>query len=192
MMLGLAKCPPSLEEMGGQRAGMATFTRRRAPDDAPRSPAGVVAATRYEGPNGPAYAGYGGDRLSTHLWGPHVPEATTLDYGPYGRLDGERHGLLTPVPLRVGELTGEVIQPDWALFSLRRRGVQVTLASRSWLYRIAGLTRARRLERRDGTEVATDAGAFGTSRVARSADVVEVAVLLVMLSGVPSSELTVK
>lgn len=123
--------------------------------------------------------------------GPRVPHAG-LDYGPYGRLDGQRHGVLTPVPLRVGQLVGEAVQPDWALLSRRRRGVLVTVALRSWLYRVAGLTRRSRLEREDGTEVETEAGAFGTSRIAPSADTVEVAVALLMFSGVPVSELTVQ
>jgi hypothetical protein len=151
----------------------------------------MAATTRYEGPQGPAFTGYGGDSMSTCLWGPHLPDGR-LDFGPYGRLDGERHGLMTPVGLQVGELAGEVVQPDWALFSRRRRSVQVTIAPRSWRYRVAGFTRASRLEREDGTEVATEAGVFGTSRIAESADAVDVAVAVLLFMGVPASELTVQ
>ncbi len=177
--------------MSSKRRRMATFSLRGAPDDAPRSPDGVRAASQYEGPHGPAYAGYGEGHLTTCVWGSHVPEAS-LDYGPYGRLDGERYGLRRPVPIRVDEVVGEVVQPDWALFRRRGRGVHVSLGPRFWLYRVAGLTRASRLERRDGTEVATEAGAFGTSRIALDADTVDVAVAVLVFSGVSVWELTVQ
>ncbi len=125
------------------------------------------------------------------MWGPHVPGGA-LDYGPYGRLDGERYRLRVPVRLRVGQLVGEVVQPEWALFSRRPRGVHITLGSGSWLYRVAGLVHRTRLERADGALVAKPAGAFGTSRMASSADAVDVAVVIATSYGVSSGELTVQ
>ncbi len=98
--------------------------------------------------------------------------------------------MLTPVGIRVGDLVGEVVQPYPARFRRRRRGVHVTLTSRSWLYRIAGLVHRTRLERADGSLVATPAGAFGTSRIALVADAVEVTVVLAMDYGVSTGELT--
>lgn len=83
----------------------ATLDLRRAAGDAPRSPEGMTATSQYEGPHGPVFAGYSEDRLSTCLWGPHLPDSR-LDFGPDGRLDGERHGLVTPVGLQVSRRTG--------------------------------------------------------------------------------------
>ncbi len=88
---------PACHAMGAEQRRMATFSLRRGPDDAPCSPDGVVAASQYEGPHGPAFVGYSEDHLYTWVWGPRVPHVG-LDYGPYGRLDGQRHGLLTASP----------------------------------------------------------------------------------------------
>jgi len=94
--------------------------------------------------------------------------------------------------LRVGALTGEAVQPDWALFSRRRRSVQVVVATRRWRYRVVGLTSSSGVEREDATPVATRHAVFGTDRIARSADDVEVAMALLLFVGVPVSELTVQ
>lgn len=146
---------------------MTTFTLGAATEETPRSPDGVVAESCYEGPHGPAWVGYTDDRRDTRAWGPYVPDAC-LEFGPAGRRDGQRHTSFTePVALRVGTLSGEVAQPDWALFNRRRRGMIVTLDPRSYLYRVTGVSRPM-LERGDRTPVASLGGRSGPTRSPRT------------------------
>lgn len=167
---------------------MTTFRLRRASGDAPRSPDGTAARNQYEGPHGPVYVGYTDDRRATWAWGPHVPDAR-LDFGPAGRLDGQSHTSFTdPVAVRVGTLSGEVAQPHWALLNRRRRGMVITLGSRSYLYRVTGIA-SPMLERGDGTPVARLGGVLSADQVAEDADGVDVALFVVMLYAVPVSEI---
>lgn len=119
--------------------------------------------------------------------GPNVP-STQLDVGHWGRLDGQPvAAYMKPVPLHVGSLSGEMVRPDWALFSRRRREVVVTLENRSYLYRITGIAPRELLERENGTPVASLKGVLGSHLIAETADAVDLAVALVMFYGVPPS-----
>lgn len=169
---------------------MTTFTLQRPPDDAPLSPEGVVASALYRGPHGPGFSGYADHRLSTSAWGPHLPDAR-LEFGPHGRLDGERHKLTAPVALRIGDVTGQAVQPEWSLLSRRRRAVRASVGPRLYRYRVAGLTRSL-LEWEDGTPVASLRGVFGANRIAEAADPTDVAVALVLIYGVSISDLTLQ
>ncbi len=81
----------------------------------------------YEGPHGPVLAAYTDGDQVTRAWGPHVSDAR-LDFGPSGRLDGRRHtSFLDPVAVSVGELSGNAVQPSWALFNCCRRGIRISL-----------------------------------------------------------------
>lgn len=165
---------------------MTTFTQGRAPADDPR--AGGEATTFYEGPHGPAFAGYSEDRLATRVWGPNVPDGQ-LDHGPHGRLDGRQGGFyLTPVTVRVGDLAGEALKPGYALLNRRRRAVEVRLGPRSYRYRVAGFSRPL-LEREDRTPVAGLGGVLGAHRIAEDADGIDVALALLLFAGVPMSEI---
>lgn len=165
---------------------MTTFSLR-GPSHEPRAPEGVAPHAEYDGPHGPVFIGYGDERHSTRVWGPHVPDAF-LGVGPVGRQDGEPVAFyMRPVPIRVGPLSGEVVRADWSLLNRRRRGIVISLDSRSYLYRVAGFVARQLLEREDGTPVTILSGLTGENQIAEDADAVDVAVSLLMVYGVPIS-----
>ncbi len=166
------------------KAAMVAFILRGATDDVAGSPPGVEAHGLYEGPHGPAYAGYSDDGLVTRAWGPHLPDGR-FEIGRAGRLDGKRHtSLVDPVPVFVGAHTGEAVQLHSAVFSRRRRGIVVNVGERSYLYRHSGYASSL-LEREDRTPVAIPRGPFRSSTIAEAADAFDLAVFLVMCFAVP-------
>ncbi len=165
---------------------MITFRLGDASGDAPGAPPGAVAHSYYDGPHGPVFAAYTNNDQVTQAWGPLVPDAR-FDFGPSGRLDGQRHtSFVDPVALGVGELSGNAVQPNWALFNRRRRGIKIDLGPRLYLYRIAGIS-SPLLERDDRTPVVSFGGVRAPHQVAEEADDVDVALALVMFYGVPDS-----
>ncbi len=171
------------------RTSMTSFRLHEAPRDAPRSPEGTAARSRYEGPHGPVYVGHNESQEATFAWGPHVPSAQ-LEAGPFGRSDGQPLAFyLDPVPLTVGGASGAMVRPNWTLFSRRGRGIAVTLEARSYLYRVTGFSRPS-LERGDRSTVAALGGVTGDHAISESADPVDVVVALVLFAGVPVSAIT--
>ncbi len=169
------------------QAAMVPFTLRSAPADVPSSPPGVGVYGYYEGPHGPAYIGSTDGGLVTRAWGPHLPD-TRLDFGRSGRLDGKRHtSFVDAVALAAGSETGEAVRLHGAVFSRRRRGIVITVGSRSYPYRRSGYVNSR-LERKDGTPVARPGAASGAGTIAEAADVIDLAVFLVMFYAVPVPE----
>ena len=145
---------------------MITFRLGDASHDAPGAPPGAVAHSYYVGPHGPVFAAYADERRATLTWGPNTPDAF-LDVGPWGRLDDQPVAAyyMKPVPLRVGELSGQAVGPDWALFNRRRRGIAINLGPRCYLYRIAGIS-SPLLERDDRTPAVSFGGVRAPHQVA--------------------------
>jgi hypothetical protein len=167
-----------------KRVPMTTFTGGWA--TAGDAGQGAEAAPHYEGPHGPVFAGPTQDGLATRVGGPNVPDGQ-LDYGPNGRLDGQTYTFAIAVPLRIGELTGQAVQPEWALFNRRRRAIRISLGPRSYRYRVTGFSRPL-VEREDGTPVASLGGVFGAHRIAEAADPTDVALAMLLFAGVSVGE----